>query len=134
MSGPHQHQPLQGSLADSATNTASAIVDTTLDRAQITMLHPHRIVIVGSGRRLRIDHEGIGCYELSHARLVVSPPPGAATDAGLQRTLARWAGEATALQVHEVAHIGEGATRTVGLTDPQHVHADLSLPGAEASR
>lgn len=134
MSAPHDHRPLQEILRDSLTETASAIVDTTLDRAQITMLHPHRIVIVGSGRRLRIDHEGVGRHELSHARLVVSPPPEAATDAELQRTLARWAGEATALQVHEVAHLGEGVTRTVRLTDPQHVHADLPLPGAHVGR
>lgn len=133
MPAPHDHQPLQD-LPDSPTQTASAIVDTTLDRAQITMLHPHRVVIVGSGRCLRIDHEGVGFHELSHVRLVVSPPPEAATDAELQRTLARWAGEATALQAHEVAHIAEDVTRTVRLTDPHYVHADLSLPGADVAR
>lgn len=128
MSGPRDHQPLQGSLPDTATATASAIVETRLHRARITMLHPSRIVIVGSGQRLQIDHEGVSRHALSHARLVVSPPSEAATDAELQRTLARWAGRATPLRVDEVVHIGEGATRTLRLIDPQHVHADVWLP------
>lgn len=128
MSGPHDHQPLQGSPADTATGTASAIVDTRLHRARITMLHPSRTVIVGSGQRLQIDHEGVSRHALSHARLVVSPSPEAATDAELQRTLAQWAGRATALRVHEVVRLGEEATRTVRLTDPHHGHAPVWLP------
>lgn len=134
MSGPPDHQPLQGNLADTATDTASAIVDTRLDRAQIAMLHPSRIVIVGSGQRLQIDHEGVSRHALSHARLVVSPPPEATTDAELQHTLSRWAGRATALRVHEIVHIGEETTRTVRLTDPQHVRADVWLPATSVAR
>lgn len=134
MSGPPDHQSLQGNLPNTATDAASAIVDTRLDRGRITMLHPSRIVIVGSGQRLQIDHDGVSRHALSHARLVVSPSPEVATDAELQRTLARWAGRGTLLRVHEVVHVGEGATGTVRLTAPQHGQAAVRLPATNVGR
>lgn len=128
MPAPHHHDSPQGEMPDSVTAGGSAIVATTLDRARITMLHPSRIVVVGAGRRLWIDLCGVTRHEFAQVRLVLLPPPEAAADAELQRTLARWAGGATTLHVHELIHPGDRDIRRVRFTDPESVHADVLAP------
>lgn len=112
-------------MPGSVTAGGPAIVATMLDRARITMLHPSRIVVVGAGRRLWVDLCGVTRHELAQVRLVLSPPPEAAADTDLQRTLARWAGGATTLHVHELVYPGDRVARRVRFTDSESVHADV---------
>lgn len=90
-------------------------------------------MVVGAGQRLHIDHRGVTAHALSGLRVIVSPPPQAASDVDLQRTLGRWAGQGTALHVREVVPSGEDARRTVQLSDPDHARADFTQRGEDTA-
>lgn len=108
-----------------AAVSAAALIETSLYQARITVLHPSRVVIVGDGQRVRIDHQGVTRQGLSDLRLALPVPQEATVDQLLQGTLGRWAGRGTALSVHEVVHSGQRFTRTVQLTDVDGVQATL---------
>ena len=58
VSSPEHDLPFAESAA-AAASAPSALIETTLQRARISVLHPSRVVIVGDGLRLRIDHHGV---------------------------------------------------------------------------
>lgn len=114
-----------GFATSPAAMAAAALIDTTLHHARITVLHPNRIVIVGDGHRLRIDHRGVTRQGLSGLRLALPLSQEATGDELLQGTLARWAGLGADLHVHEAVRSGERFTRTVHLSDVGGVRATL---------
>lgn len=132
MPPPEDERPLADVPAAAAVATA-ALIETTLHRARILVLHPTRVVIVGDGRRLRIDHGGVTRQALTGLRLVLPLPAEASADAPLQETLARWAGQATELHVHELVRSGEGFARSLHLTDATGVCATLDHVSGRAA-
>lgn len=115
-----------GRFADpTAALSAAALIETSLHQARIMVLHPSRVVIVGDGQRVRIDHQGVTRQGLCDLRLALPMPQDATVDQLLQGTLGRWAGLGTELSVHEVVHSGQRFTRTVHLTDVDGVQATL---------
>lgn len=107
-----------GAPPPAAAPTAfGALVETTLHDAHIAVLAPTRLVLVGAGLRLRIDHRGVRRQSLSEVRLALPMPDGALTDPDLQHTLASWAGDATNLHAHELVRSGDRFARTLHLTD-----------------
>lgn len=120
---PWENDQPEGPL--SAASTSSALIETMLREARITVLHPTRLVLLGDGQRLRIDHRGVSRQTLSGLRLALPLPSEALTDEELQRVLAHWAGGGTALHVHEVVRAGDDFARTLYLTDDEGVQATL---------
>lgn len=109
-----------------ATGTLSgALIETTLPDSRITVLAPSRLVLVGEGLRLRIDHRGVRRQPLSEVRLVLPMPEDAISDVDLQRRLARWAGQAVSLHAHELVRSDEGFARTLHLVDAVGEQATL---------
>lgn len=106
-----------------AITTATALVDTTLDEARVVALHPSRLVVVGSGRRVRVDSVGATTQQLTDLRLSVPLAPAVTGDAGLAHTLGRWAALGTALHLHEQVCAGERFERVVSLCDDEGGHA-----------
>lgn len=109
--------------ADAAVS--GALIETTLTDSRITVLAPSRIVLVGEGLRLRIDHRGVDRQPLSAVRLMLPMPADAIADADLQRTLARWAGDAVSLHAHDVVRSAHGFARTLNLADGHGRQATL---------
>lgn len=123
MSPPDHHQPF--AAHPGAITTATALVDTALDEARVVALHPSRLVVVGNGRRVRVDGAGATPQQLTDLRLSVPLPPAVTGDAGLAGTLGRWAALGTALRVHEQVCAGERFERVVSLRDDAGDHATI---------
>lgn len=104
---------------------SGALIETTLPDSRITVLAPSRVVLVGDGLRLRIDHRGVHRQPLSGVRLVLPMPDDAVADVELQRTLARWAGMAVSLRACELVCSGAGFARSLHLTDAHGARATL---------
>lgn len=124
VSSPEHDLPFAESAA-AAASAPSALIETTLQRARISVLHPSRVVIVGDGLRLRIDHHGVTRQRLADVRLTLPVPGQATVDPDLQQTLARWAGHGTELDVHELVRSGQAFTRQVHLVDVTGTQATL---------
>lgn len=125
MSPRKPHQPTRAATGSSGGGP-SALVTTTLHDARITEVHPSRLVIVGQGQRLRIDHDGVTRQPLSDVRLTLPLTAEGTADAGLQRVLASWAGGGMPLRVQDVARCGAHFSRVVHLTDVDGLHATLT--------
>lgn len=110
-----------------AATVSGTLIETTLPNSRITVLAPSRVVVVGDGRRLRIDRDGVHRQPLRDVRLVLPMPDDAITDLDLQRTLAQWAGRGVSLHAHELVRSGEGFSRILHLTDDADVRATLDL-------
>lgn len=129
---PESHGPFAEPPA-AAPDVASTLIETTLHRAHITVLHPSRIVIVGDGQRLRIDRHGVTRQALTALRLTLPLSAAATIDELLQGTLARWAGQATELCVHELVRSGQRFTRSWHLADVAGAHATLDHVSGRAT-
>lgn len=108
-----------------AATLSGTLIETTLPDSRITVLAPSRVVLVGDGLRLRIDHGGVHRQPLSGVRLVLPMPDDAVADVELQRTLARWAGMAVSLRACELVRSGAGFARSLNLADAHGTHATL---------
>jgi hypothetical protein len=109
--------------------TASALIETSLHEARITVLHPTRLVLVGDGQRVRIDSRGVSRQALTGLRIALPLPSEALTDEPLQGALAHWAGRGVELHAHEVVRSGDRFARTLHLTDAAGTQATLVQDG-----
>lgn len=111
----------------------SGLVETTLDRARIAVLHPHRLVLTGAeGARASIGLGGVTREALSDARMSVPLPAQATADAALERTLARWAGVGEVLRARVVHGPGGAFVHALQLADDEGTK--VTLPRAEGER
>lgn len=122
---PPSDEPNPGSPPETAATLSGTLIETTLPDSRITVLAPSRMVLVGQGLRLRIDHRGVHRQPLSEVRLVLPMPEDAISDVDLQRTLARWAGKSATLHAHELVRSDEGFARTLHLVDAVGEQATL---------